>query len=102
VAVSADPLVIFADGVSKSTITASVTSAGLPMEGVVVTFTTTLGDISPITATTDVSGIATATLVSGEVSGIAKVTVSIDSDSSFVEVEFIELPKTYLPIVLKR
>jgi hypothetical protein len=102
VTVSADPLVIFADGVSTSTITASVTSAGLPVEGVVVTFTTTLGDISPITATTDVSGIATATLVSGEVSGIAKVTVSIDSDSSFVEVEFIELPKTYLPIVLKR
>lgn len=102
VAVSADPTVIFADGVSSSTITAFVGCGGIPEQGVVVTFTTTLGDISPLTATTDASGIAVAMLTSGEVSGIATVTASIDSDSNTVDVEFLALPRTYLPLILKR
>jgi hypothetical protein len=101
VAVSANPLSIFADGVSTSTITASVTSAGLPVEGVVVTFTTTLGDISPITATTDLSGTATAVLTSGLVIGTARVTALMGSAGATVDVLFVDLPRTYLPVVLK-
>jgi hypothetical protein len=102
VAVSANPTTIFADGISTSTITATVTSYDLPIAGEVVTFTTTLGNISPITTTTDISGTATAILTSGEVIGIATVSVSTGSSSNSVDVEFIGLPRIYLPIVSKR
>jgi hypothetical protein len=102
VAVSANPTTIFADGVSTSTITATVTGNDLPISGVVVTFTTTLGDISPITTTTDVSGIATATLTSGNFSGIATVSVSVGSSNNSVDVEFVGLPRMYIPMVSKR
>jgi len=100
--VSANPIALFADGTSTSTITATVMSADEPLAGVVVTFSTTLGYVSPITATTDVSGTATVTLTSGDVIGTATVTATVGSSSNSVEVEFISLPKMFLPFVGKQ
>jgi adhesin/invasin len=100
--VGANPIEIFADGTSTSTITATVMSADESLAGAVVTFATTLGYVSPITATTDVSGTATVTLTSGDVIGTATVTAIVGSSSNSVEVEFITLPKIFLPLVRKQ
>jgi adhesin/invasin len=103
VEVSADPGVIEANGVSTSTITAIVTDVGLPVEGMVVTFTTSLGSLSPITATTDASGVAVVTLTAGTFSGTATVVAAILGDTDAVDVIFVEigLPETYLPFIVK-
>ena len=100
--VSANPIALFADGTSTSTITATVMSGYEPLAGAVVTFSTTLGSVSPITATTDVSGTAIVTLTSGEVIGTATVTATLGSVSNSVEVEFISLPKMFLPLVRRQ
>ena len=100
--VSANPVEIFANGTSTSTITATVMSGEEPLAGVLVNFNTTLGAIYPITATTDASGIATVTLTSGEVIGTAIVTATVDSTSNFVEVEFVSVPKMFLPLVRRQ
>jgi hypothetical protein len=97
----ASPIVIFADGTSTSTITATVTIANEPLAGAVVNFATSLGSVSPITATTDVSGIAMVTLISGNEIGTATVMATVGSTSNSVEVEFISLPKMFLPFVGK-
>jgi hypothetical protein len=95
VMVSASSTVVPADGVTESTITATVLDqCNNPMEGVTVTFTTTLGTLSngtatgtTVTATTDEDGVATVTLTS-TTRGIATVTATADSISDTVEVEF--------------
>jgi len=63
------------------TITAVIMQGDMPIEGVVVTFDSTLGIFSPETATslTDSSGIATIVLNAGDFSGAGTVTASIDS-----------------------
>ena len=96
------PIEIFADGTSSSTITATVMSADVPLAGAVITFATTLGYVSPITATMDVSGTATVTLTSADVIGTATATATVDSSSNSVEVEFISLPKMFLPFICKQ
>ena len=53
---------IAADGISTSTINATLTSGGSPVVGKTVTFTTTNGTLSSSTAVTDSSGVATVTL----------------------------------------
>ena len=96
------PIEIFADETSTSTITATVMSADEPLAGAVVTFATTLGYVSPITAITDVSGTATVTLTSADVIGTATARASVGSSSNSVEVEFISLPKMFQPFVRKQ
>jgi hypothetical protein len=100
--VSANPIEIFANGTSTSTISANVMSGDEPLAGVLVNFTTTLGGVYPITATTDASGVARVTLTSGEVIGTAIVTATVGSSSNFVEVEFISIPKMFLPLVRRQ
>jgi hypothetical protein len=99
--VSADPLAILADGFSTTTITVTVTENGEPYAGQEITFSTTLGSIDPLLATTDDTGTATAILTSGLESGTAIVTVAAPSFSTAVEVQFLPLPRVLIPILLK-
>ncbi|MFC1650396.1 Ig-like domain-containing protein [Candidatus Latescibacterota bacterium] len=63
--VSAIPTEIIADGISQTTITATVVdSTGQPKQGILVTFVTTAGVLSPTQAVSDVSGKASTTLTS--------------------------------------
>jgi parallel beta-helix repeat protein len=74
---------------SNVLLTATVTiSNGTPVaDGTVVSFTTSLGNLVPATATT-VGGVATATL-SSTVSGVATVTATVGSLSTTIPVTFI-------------
>ncbi len=99
VTVNASPDTIFADGTSTATITASVMSGDQPLVGEVMTFTTSLGEVSPITATTDISGTATTVLTSGMVTGTATVSIAVGGNSMSVEVEFVALPRVFLPLI---
>jgi uncharacterized repeat protein (TIGR01451 family) len=71
-----------------STITATVTdNANNPVpDGTAVSFTTSMGDVAPASATT-VNGVATATL-SSTIAGVAVVTATVGSVSTTVEVTF--------------
>ena len=83
---------------SSSTLTATVTDqdGNAVADGTVVSFTTDLGSVSPITAVT-VNGIATATL-SAIVLGTATVTATVGSLSSTVQVTFIAGPPAQLSL----
>jgi uncharacterized repeat protein (TIGR01451 family) len=85
---TADPSSIPVGG-STSTIQANVTDAyGNPVaDGTVVTFTTSLGTISPYTAYT-LYGVAIATLTSGSTPGTATVTARSDSVEGTTNVTF--------------
>jgi parallel beta-helix repeat protein len=73
---------------SSSALTATVTDqfGNLVANGAVVSFTTDLGSVSPVTATT-VGGVATATL-SSTISGVATVTATVGSLSATAQVTF--------------
>ncbi|MCS6774343.1 MAG: right-handed parallel beta-helix repeat-containing protein [Thermoflexales bacterium] len=73
---------------TSATLTATVQVAnGDPViDGTVVTFTTSLGAVAPITTTT-VGGVATAT-VSSTIAGVATLTATVDSLSATVQVTF--------------
>jgi parallel beta-helix repeat protein len=73
---------------NSSTLTATATDQyGNPVaDGTVVSFTTDLGNVSPVTATT-VGGVATATL-SSTISGVATVTATVGSLSATAQVTF--------------
>jgi hypothetical protein len=80
---TASPLNIVADGVSQSTISATVTDANTnaPVAaGTLVSFTTTLGTVTP-SGTTDSAGRVTATLTSSTQAGVATVTASTSGAS---------------------
>ena len=85
--VTREPDSILADGFDSTTITATVKdSCENPVVSTIVTFTTDLGSFAPpptttlsITATTDASGVATATLRSVCVSNRVNITVTVDS-----------------------
>jgi hypothetical protein len=63
--VTAVPTEIIADGLTQTLITATVVdSTGQPKQGILVTFTTTAGVLSPSQAVSDVSGRAMTTLTS--------------------------------------
>ena len=95
VAVSAAPDVIYADGKSTTVITATVRDGGgkIAADGTSVRFTTTLGTLTPDTATT-VSGVARVSLTAASQEGKAVVTaaafgVSADGSSAgAAQVEF--------------
>lgn len=89
VAVTANPTMILADGVSTSVIQASVRdSQNHPLVGTVVTFATTLGAITA-QATTDASGIATATLTSLAIPGLATIRGAAGNVSGSTQVSFL-------------
>lgn len=100
VTVGAYPTSIVADGVSTSTITATVQDElGYPIvDGTVVTFTTSLGVISPATDTTS-DGEALTTLTSGSTVGTATVTATADSKAGNALVTFVT--RIFLPLVMK-
>ena len=87
--VAADPTEIKADGVSTSTITATVTDEddNPVADGTVVTFATSLGVIGPSSVETE-GGVAKATLHSGTTVGIATVTVKAGTLTREVQVTF--------------
>ncbi len=71
--VSPSALVLVADGQSQAQIAATVTNArGARLAGQTVTFSTSLGSITPAVQT-DARGVATATLVAGVTAGVAQV-----------------------------
>jgi hypothetical protein len=75
--ISADPTAIAIDSSMTSTITATVrTLYGDPAVNVPVTFTTTLGTVTPSTVNTDSSGIALTILSPGTEVGTATITAS--------------------------
>ncbi len=100
-------------GGEVATITAYVTdSAGNPVPQIPVSFSTTLGEVTPSVATTDVNGIAVAYLKSGNVEGDATITAtagdlkkntvvhiiqsSVVNVPASIEVENIEADKIYI------
>ncbi len=91
VTVEADPTSVVADGVSTSTITATVTDQqSRPVaDGTVVTFTTSLGSLpaSPYIATTS-NGVATAVLTVGTSTGQAIVTADAGTAQGQTTVQF--------------
>ena len=97
VALAAAPDVIYADGKSATLLTATVRDSGghLAPDGTSVRFTTTLGTLTPDTATTT-SGVARVSLTSASQAGTASVTAvafaaRADSSSSGAgSVEFTE------------
>jgi adhesin/invasin len=74
---------------NSSTLTATVTDqfGNVVADGTLVSFTTSLGNVSPVTATT-VNGVATATL-SSTVAGVATVTATVGSLSATAQVTFV-------------
>lgn len=78
------------DGVSQATIKVEVFTEGLiPVEGAIVTLTTTLGTLGAVTLTTGASGAATTTLTSGTTVGIAFVTATVDNVTATTSVPII-------------
>ena len=75
ITITVAPDTLLADGVSAATVTVIVKySDGSFAEGKLVTFSTTLGNITP-SDTTDANGKATATLTSSTVAGEATITI---------------------------
>lgn len=89
---AADPTTLVADGSSTSVLTASVTSAGTPLAGETVTFSTTLGTIHPATGVTNAAGVVTATLTSSQALGTAEVGAHTGTASDELSIPFIPGP----------
>ncbi len=95
--ITREPDAILADGFDTTTITATVRdSCENPVAGSIVTFTTDLGSFGPpptttlsYTATTNSSGIATATLRSVCVSNKVHITVTVDSLVATTDVDMV-------------
>jgi hypothetical protein len=58
-----------------------ITAAGVPVNGAVITLTSTLGTLSAATFTT-VNGIATGTLTAGTVAGTAYIVATVENVSA--------------------
>jgi hypothetical protein len=93
VTLEANPTTLPADGFSTTTITATVVDIhdNAVQDGTVVTFTTSLGAIVPVTATTT-GGVATGTLTASITTGQATITATADGVSGTVQVAFTSLP----------
>lgn len=74
--ISASPGSIAADGVTSSTITATVTSGGTPLAGRTVSFGTTGGSLSSASASTDAAGQATVAVTSAASKSTSSVTIT--------------------------
>jgi hypothetical protein len=89
----ANPEAITADGVSSSVITATVTDGDdILLPGEVVTFTTSLGSLNVLTATTDVMGVVTATLTAGMTPGTAVVAAQSGEANSDMAIPLLDRP----------
>ena len=75
-ALSASPATLPADGRSSSIVAAVVTSGGVPLSDVPVTFAATLGSLSGQQTTTDAEGVATVTLTAATAPGMATLTAA--------------------------
>ncbi|MBF3314071.1 Ig-like domain-containing protein, partial [Leptospira borgpetersenii serovar Hardjo-bovis] len=85
--VTANPTSIVDDGVSSSTITATVVNgSGQPISGVPVNWTTTLGTLSVPSSVTGSDGTASTQLTDNGAPGTATVTATITGDSKFADV----------------
>jgi len=97
ITVIASPNNVPADGLSESTITATVLDNGVALEGATVNFSTDLGTLSSISEVIDVNGEATVTLTSTD-AGWANIEVSYDTGNGTINnwtyVEFTETEKT--------
>lgn len=84
--ITADEDSLKADGNSTTllTITAKWSDDNSVASNLVLNFSTSLGSITPDCDTTDTDGIATATLKSGVVAGLAKFTISYETSSKKV------------------
>ncbi|MBN2006529.1 MAG: VWA domain-containing protein [Anaerolineae bacterium] len=92
VSVQAQDTILLADGHSSTILTATVSdSIGRPVaDGTDVAFTTTLGTLAPLAATTG-GGIVTATLTAGPDAGVATVTATSGDAAGTVDVAFVPL-----------
>jgi hypothetical protein len=85
ISLTADPGIIEADGTTNSTITATVTDeSGEMVNGTKVTFNTTLGNITPLTAVT-VNGTTTTILTSSTSPGTAVVEGTVANKTSVTQ-----------------
>ncbi|MEM7534501.1 MAG: Ig-like domain-containing protein, partial [Chloroflexota bacterium] len=80
VALSVDNLMLMANGDNRSTIVATVMDEAndTPRAAQMVTFTTSLGAVTPAVAETDAAGRVTTTLTSGNKAGVAIVEAHVD------------------------
>ena len=77
------------DEASQATIRVEVFNQSIPTERATVFLTTTLGTLGETSLTTDASGTATTTLTSGEITGSAFVTATVDNVSATTVVPII-------------
>ncbi|MCP2006264.1 UNVERIFIED_ORG: hypothetical protein J2Y78_004918 [Buttiauxella agrestis ATCC 33320] len=85
--VAANPGSITDDGISASVITARVVDGhGQPAGGVTVSWSSSLGSVSPQSSETGADGTATTTLTDVDAPGMATVTVAITGSSETVDV----------------
>lgn len=87
-------------------ITGLIDSSGQPIGGQLITFFGSLGEVSPASALSDVTGRITGTFTGGSIPGQARVSVlaGYASASSVLEVEQATIPGenlAYLPVVLR-
>ena len=103
VTLTADPMAIPADGVSTSTLWATVTDqyGNMVADGTSCYFHTTLGSVSPSFDTT-LNGVAETTLTSSEDPGLAAVTATCEGKEGHVHVFcYSYLFRLHLPLILK-
>ncbi|MGA9347654.1 MAG: invasin domain 3-containing protein, partial [Anaerolineae bacterium] len=102
VTVTAEPMVILANGISTSAVRATVTDqyGNLVADGINCYFHATLGTVWPPSDTT-LNGVAETTLTSSEDPGLATVTATCEGKQGTVYVYFYPPLKLYLPVILK-
>ncbi len=90
VMMAATPDRIGADGISTSTITATVTDlfGNLVANGTVITFATSYGTLTPPVTRSTSSGKASIVLTSAPLAGVANITATVDSRAGYVNVAF--------------
>ena len=90
---AADNEAITADGYSTSVITATVMDADETLlPGEVVTFTTSLGSLDVLTATTNIMGVVTSTLTAGMLPGTAVVSATAGEASETITLTLLDRP----------
>lgn len=101
ITVSVAPTLVSFGG--TATITAQVQDCLGPMSGQLVTFSmpAMFGTISPETATTDASGIATTMVTAGNIEGAPAITGTVGGVTDVATLQIANFIEVYLPIVLK-
>ncbi len=103
VTVTADPMAIPANGVSTSTVWATVIDqyGNMVADGITCYFSTTLGGVWPPLDTT-LNGVAETTLTSSETTGLAAVTATCEGIPDTIYISFyVPAFKIYLPTIFK-